>query len=231
MTKTQRGVNRAYGSPSFHNSERQMLHCSERKSAAPHAMPAYHGRSMLGTLRPGDQVVIEPVPFTAIRPGDVVAFRPTTADDDKLPIVHRVVAIRPAGLLTQGDNNAQVDAEIVTADRLLGRVTHVEHAGRRRLIGGGRAGQLWVVYLRARRRAYSLAARLGRGLYQRLRASGLMRRVWRPKITRVRLVNDYGTQVKYVCGGRTVARWWPHQNRFECQKPYDLVIPRPDGAE
>jgi len=194
-------------------------------------MRAYHGGSMLGTLRPGDQVVIEPVPSTAIRPGDVVAFRSTTADDEKIPIIHRVVAIRPAGLLTQGDNNAQVDAELVTADRLLGRVTYVEGGGRRRLVRGGRAGQLWVVYLRARRRAYKIAACLGRGLYRRLRASGLMRQVWRPRITRVRLVNNHGTQVKYVCGGRTVARWWPDQNRFECQKPYDLVIPRPDGAE
>jgi translation initiation factor IF-1 len=224
-------VNRAPGLSPFHNLERQMLYPSERRSAVPHTMRAYHGGSMLGTLRPGDQVVIEPVPFTTIRPGDVVAFRPTIVDDEKIPIVHRVVATRPAGLLTQGDNNAQVDEELVTADRLLGRVTCVERGGRRRLVCGGRVGQLWIVYLRARRRAYNLAARLGRGLYQRLRVSGLMRRVWRPRITRVRLVNDYGTQVKYVCGGRTVARWWPHQNRFQCQKPYDLVIPRPDGAE
>jgi hypothetical protein len=62
-----------------------MLHRSERSSAAPHAMPAYHGGSMLGTLRPGDQVVIELAPFTAIRPGDAVTFRPTTADDEKNP--------------------------------------------------------------------------------------------------------------------------------------------------
>jgi signal peptidase I len=66
-----------------------MLHRSERRSAALNAMPAYHGGSMLGTLRPGDQVVIEPVPRTAIRPGDVAAFRPTTADDEKIPNVHR----------------------------------------------------------------------------------------------------------------------------------------------
>jgi hypothetical protein len=132
-------------------------------------------------------------------------------DGEEIPIIHRVVAIRPAGLCTQGDNNAQVDAELVTADRLLGRVTYVERGGRRRLVRGGRAGQLWVVYLHARRCAYKMAACLGRGLYRRLRASGL--------------------QVKYVCGRRTVARWWPHQNRFECQKPYDLVIPRPNGAE
>jgi len=37
--------------------------------------------------------------------------------------------------------------------------------------------------------------------------------------------------VKYICGGRTVARWWPEQDRFECKKPYDLVIRREDLAQ
>jgi hypothetical protein len=53
-------------------------------------MSAYHDGSMLGTLRPRDQLVIEPVPFTATQPGDVVAFRSTTVDDEETPIVHRL---------------------------------------------------------------------------------------------------------------------------------------------
>jgi hypothetical protein len=37
--------------------------------------------------------------------------------------------------------------------------------------------------------------------------------------------------VKYVCGKRTVARWWPETGQFQCRKPYDLIISRPHEHE
>jgi hypothetical protein len=46
----------------------------------------------------------------------------------------------------------------------------------------------------------------------------------------VHLRTEHGRLVKYVYGGRTVAWWWPGQNRFECRKPFDLVLRREDDV-
>ncbi|MFB0535254.1 MAG: signal peptidase I [Anaerolineae bacterium] len=195
----------------------------------------YHGRSMGGTFRPGDCLTVEPVSLADVRPGDVVVYRGPNDQGDTEELVHRVVAAAPGGLVAHGDNNPCADMPLVTADNLLGRVTHVERDGRTRLVRGGRLGLLHARVLHARRHVWrqvrGLVACLGRGPYRWLRESGLVPRLWQPTVMKVRLATENGPLVKYVCGGRTVARWWPHQNRFECQKPYDLVIPRPDGAE
>jgi signal peptidase I len=196
----------------------------------PSTIRVYSGSSMLGTFQPGDRLIIEPVPFTAVRPGDVVAFYPSTGNNEDVPIVHRVVAVEPTGLLTRGDNKSMIDREPVTADRLVGKVAYVERSGRGS-VHGGHAGQLWVKYLRGRFLVRNMVAKLGGRLYGYLRASDLIRTVWRPKIIQMWLVSNHKVQVKYVCGRRTVARWWPHEQRFECRKPYDLVISRPDDIK
>ena len=66
--------------------------------------------------------------------------------------------------------------------------------------------------------------------FTNLRKSGLISRLWHPRITQIRLQTARGSLVKYSCAGRTVARHWPEIGRFECLKPFDLVIPRPDGG-
>ena len=192
---------------------------------------AYHGGSMLGTFRPGDCLTVAPVSLADVCPGDIVAFRRLDDDGDLGEFVHRVVAVVPGGLVTRGDNNPCADSTLVTADNLLGRVTHVERDGEMRPVRGGRWGLLHAWFLHARCRVWRLVACVGRGPYRWLRHKGLIARLWRPTVMKVHLATGNGPLVKYVCGGRTVARWWPEQNRFECRKPYDLVIPRPDGAE
>lgn len=185
---------------------------------------------MLGTFRSGDYAAIESVPLPGVRLGDVVVFRVPNRDADANEIVHRVIAILPKGLVTRGDNKPHADTMVVTADNLTGRVTHVERDGKRRLVRGGRVGLLWARTLWTWLYIRNLVVRLGRGPYRRLRRSGLVPQLWRPSITQVRLATEDGPLVKYVCGGRTVARWWPEEGSFECRRPYDLVIPRPDGA-
>jgi signal peptidase I len=64
--------------------------------------------SMTPTLKIGDLVVIQSVPYTDIHVGDVIVYVPPSptggcAGED---IVHRVVSITPSGLITQGDNRA-----------------------------------------------------------------------------------------------------------------------------
>jgi hypothetical protein len=70
--------------------------------------------------------------------------------------------------------------------------------------------------------------------YRVLRGSPGVRRLFgklfSPQLKTVRLETVEGPVVKFIHHGRTVARWWPERDHLECQKPYDLVISRPDGA-
>ena len=183
---------------------------------------------MTGTFRLGDCLVIEPLSVADICPGDVVAFRRPENGGGVDTVTHRVVAVTSGGLVTRGDNNRCVDAVLVTAENLLGRVTHVERdGGVVRRVQGGRLGLLRARVLWAGRSALGARGGVGGGPYRWLRERGLLRRLWQPTVMRVRVETDGGPLIKYVCGGRTVARWWPQAGRFECRKLYDLVIPRP----
>jgi hypothetical protein len=195
----------------------------------------YRGRSMGGTFRPGDCLTVVTVPLADVRPGDVVVYRGPNHRGEAEELVHRVVAASPGGLVARGDSNLRADATLVTADTLLGRVTHVERDGRTRPVRGGRLGLLRARVLHARRRVWRHVWRLlvlvGRRPYRRLRESGLIARLWRPAVIKIRLATENGPLVKYVCGGRTVARCWPAEGRFECRKPYDLVLRREDPPD
>lgn len=181
---------------------------------------------MLGTFHLGDRLTIEPLSIDEIRCGDLVVFQASDGQDGPVEYVHRAIGIAPCGVVTRGDNNPRVDTALVTATNLLGRVTHVERDGAIRPVRGGRLG-LWRARL-VHARQY--LRRLGRQPYVRLRESRLMCYLWRPYISQVHLATDDGPLIKYLSKGRTVARWWPEEGRFECRKPYDLVIPRPNGT-
>ena len=191
---------------------------------------AYRGGSMTGTFRPGDRLVIEPVPLADIVAGDVVAFVPPTDQVAQPPWVHRVVSVRPDGLVTRGDNNSHADAVLVTAENLQGRGTRVERKTGLYSVQGGRRGRWRARALRARRALRTVIANITRRPYRWLRASGLVPRLWRPVVVRLVVTTENGPLVKYVCGQRTVAWWWPEEGRFKCRKPYDLVISEPVKA-
>ena len=188
---------------------------------------------MAGTFRPGDHLTFVPATVVDVRPGDVVVYRCPAGREAADDLVHRIVAVKPGGLVARGDNNPCDDAELVTEASLVGRVTHLERAGRICPVTGGRRGLLRARLLRARRQVLrgvrQLAACAGHP-YGRLRASGTVARWWRPQVRMLHLVAEDHTLIKYVYRGRTVARYWPATSRFECRKPFDLVIRRPDKA-
>lgn len=194
----------------------------------------YHGASMTGTFQSGDALFIEPAQIPAVRPGDVVIYKGFTLQGNPEDVVHRVVATTPAGLVTRGDANRLEDKGLVTRDALLGRVTHLERAGRVRVVRGGRVGVLRARVSRAWRPVQRVVTRTlkaaGRPAYRRLRESRLASRWWRPDICRVRVTTPQGPVVKYIHHRRTVAWWRPAQGSFRCRKPYDLILHPPDGG-
>lgn len=93
------------------------------------------GRSMLPTLRPGDEVVIHPVPAEALVRGDWVVVRGAQG-----AFLHRYLGQRHGYILTKGDGHRGFDP-VWPPDAVLGRVVEAQRDGRcfyRRA-----AGQLW----------------------------------------------------------------------------------------
>ncbi len=189
----------------------------------------YRGSSMLAIFRPGDYLVIEMADFTLLAPGDVIVFCPQEPDS---AIVHRIIEVLPEGLRTRGDTNRHPDQTLVTPGMLLGQVIAFERRGRRVKIWGGKTGLLQAKlagWLRRGRLLPGMWLRwLGRIPWRVLRSSKLARLAWNPPIQRVKFAAGEDFLVKYICGGRVVARWRPASGAFQVEHPYDLIISKPE---
>ncbi len=194
----------------------------------------YRGHSMLGTFRVGDQLIITAASFASIRSWEVVIFRSIVHTQTQREVVHRVVAVTPNGLLTQGDNNPHIDRLPLTEERLLGRVTQCIRDGRVYPVRGGFWGIIHLRSLHAMnfiRHLIGSILRLTVGwLYRWLRNSGLVARFWRLTILRLVVNTRNGPMVKYIHGHRTVAKWRPGYGRFWACRPYDLLIQPPENT-
>jgi signal peptidase I len=195
----------------------------------------YCGGSMKQVFQFGDRLVIAPTDIADIRPGDIVVFHQVhgqqVSPGSIARVAHRVIAITPAGLITRGDNNQFPDG-IVPAHKLIGRVTHVWRDGELHTVQSGRWGLVRgqsihfgiMSVQRVRAGIWRVAAWLGHDFYRWLRRSGIVARFWHPRITKIRLITNKGSVVKYVCGNRTIACWYVEEDRFWCRKPYDLIL-------
>jgi len=181
---------------------------------------------MEGTFRFGDLLILERGLLSHIRPGDVVVYR-VLFQNGEGEIVHRVIDTLPGGLVVQGDNNPVPDNTRVTEKNLVGRVSHRQRDGKRSRLRGGRAA-LMRVHIRQHvlRVMWRTFCSMGRKYYGWLRKNGLIARLWRPSIVKVRLLTQSGLLIKYVSRDRTVAFHWVKKGQFKCRKPYDLVMRR-----
>jgi hypothetical protein len=185
---------------------------------------------MGGTFRPGDALVIAAVGVAAVRCGDVVVFAGGRGAVESRDVVHRVVRIMAEGLITRGDRNHFVDPDPVTAENLVGVVTHARR-GRRLLAVAGGAWGLWRARTeRWRGLARRVLGKLARRPYHALRVSGLVQRWWRPVVRVLVVQYEHGPVAKVLVGGRSVAAMNLTTGRFVCRKPYDLVLRRDDFA-
>ncbi|MEJ5308343.1 MAG: S26 family signal peptidase [Anaerolineae bacterium] len=179
---------------------------------------------MAGTFRFGDLLLIDPVGLPQLRRGDVAVFyKPESDGSARIVVAHRVVARDVDSLITQGDACASPDVAVVHSSRLLGRVARVQRGNKSYGVWGGLAGRLWARWVRLRRCLLAL----GRAPYRWLRASGVVRRLWRPSVAHVTLATGQGPIVKYLYHGKTVATWRPEHQSYWCRKPYDLVLDAP----
>ena len=168
-------------------------------------------------------LTVKSVSLAWVKSGDVVVFFRQRGDQQD-EIVHRVMQRIREGVLTRGDAVGCEDAGVVSDDNLIGRVTLRERNGRTVRVCGG-----WIGLCRARLlhlcwRTRRTVSRFLRRPYGMLKKSGIVPRLWKPRITRITIESTNGLYIQYIRNRRVVARSWPQQDRFECRKPWDLVI-------
>ena len=77
------------------------------------------GRSMIPTLRSGDEIIVEPVPIEALRPGDLILFQ-----GGRELVCHRLVEVSGGALLTRGDAGLSA-GERIAPHQVLGKVVEI----------------------------------------------------------------------------------------------------------
>jgi len=127
-------------------------------------------------------------------------------------------------IITRGDNNPKNDAERVTEENLIGKVTHYERNGKVRKVWNGRLGMMRARVLHGRLHIIRAAKHLLRKPYRMLKKTGIVAKLWRPEIEIIHFQTQDGPLVKYVNKGRTVASCWTESNRWWFKRPYDFVI-------
>jgi signal peptidase I len=184
----------------------------------------YRGSSMKGTFKPGDCLIVGSVEISEICLGDILVFKSQNQKGEEAELVHRLIDIKPDGLVTRGDNNYCNDAGLVTAENIIGRVIHFERSGEKRKVRNGYIGLWRGQLLHARVKVYKWLKLLGKTPYRWLKKSKLATLFWSPIIIKLELNTEKGPLVKFLNGSKTIALWWPQDKRFECKKPYDLIL-------
>ncbi len=110
-----------------------------RNHAGKVSFVAYIGSSMNPTLR--EPAIMEIVPYNGrpVRVGNVVHCLPPGTEE---AIVHRVVRVTPAGMVTRGDDNPRDDGMPLQPQHIYGRVVAAHCGRKRRRIAGGAMGRM-----------------------------------------------------------------------------------------
>jgi hypothetical protein len=178
------------------------------------------------TLCERDLLEVVPYRIAKAQPGDVIVFPSPTGQEFT---VHRVVAVTPQGLLTQGDNNPEVDSWRIAPDALQGRVKAAWRGSRRRAIHGGKRGQIEAAVRRARRAVGCFLSHSLRWTYHAAARSSVARRArlnWlRPRQPRIVYFSGRSRYPMVLrLGRRTIGRFNRQSGSWLIRAPYRLVI-------
>lgn len=183
----------------------------------------YHGPSMTPTFQNGDFLFLRS-DGQKLGKGDVIVF---TDPVKKEIIVHRIISITKEDVFTRGDHNRLPDALPVKLEQIIGKVEFVENKRGIKTVANGFWGlclaRIWHTFFGADR----LVRRIFWMPYNFIRERRVAVYFWRPQISKIQVQSEYGRQVKYLYKNRTVATWDSTRRRFDCRKPFDLVIPSP----
>ncbi len=177
------------------------------------------GYSMFPTLRIGDSLNVIAYGNKEIRPGDVVLFR---GPGQKHDVVHRVIAVNPQGIITQGDNNAGPD-EMILPENIIGCVVSIRRGNRTLRIHGGKRGFFIAKCLRIRKSLGLKISRMLHPIYHAL-ADSRMFRMMKLETQILCFERPEGTEMQLLLGKRVIARRHAGSNEWKIRRPFRLFI-------
>ena len=184
----------------------------------------YKGKSMIGTFRTGDRLVLETITIDKLNEGDVIVFKGLDPNESDKDLVHRVISISKKRLITRGDNNFYVDTVNVSRENLIGRVTHLERKGKQIRVQNGKSGIRRANMLNLKLHIKKTIWGFVKFTYTSLKKKDIVSLIWKPHIKKIRIDTPDGELIKYIHRNRTVGQVWTRQKRSKIKKPYDLVI-------
>lgn len=188
----------------------------------------YRGPSMSPTFHNGDFLYVR-ANIQNLRLGDVVVFSAENTTNEY--IVHRIVANSNQGFITRGDHNRITDSPPLTPEKIAGKVEFAESRHGIHKVLNGSLG-LWLAWILRLMFGLDRLIRLVFWMpYNLIRERRIVAIVWRPKISKMLVYSKKSRQIKYLYKNSTVAIWDSARQRFECRKPFDLVIPHPEESE
>jgi len=177
------------------------------------------GISMFPTLRVGDSLNVVAYGDRKIYPGDVALFRGSGQEHS---VVHRVIAVNPDGIITQGDNNAGPD-EPILPENILGHVLSVQRGNRTVTIHGGKRGLLIAKCLRIKKALGLKISRMLHPIYHALADSGIFR-IMRFETQILCFERPEGTEMQLLLCKRVIAKRHAGSNEWKIRRPFRLFI-------
>jgi signal peptidase I len=181
----------------------------------------YTGISMNPLFQEGDLLEVIPYHGQEIRVGDVVAF----ANPDKPgKVIHRVVAVQPSGILTQGDNCSAVDPWTLQPGDLLGKVVAFHRRGRSLPVPREAPASLYL--LKGRQVFDRVLSLLLQPVYHRLARSGLFQGLLGGRL-QPRLLyfsRSEGPEWQLWLGNLLIGRKLPRQAHWNIRRPFRLFV-------
>jgi signal peptidase I len=193
---------------------------SQRKGSAGFT---YSGPSMQPLFKAADGLTVRPYTKKGIKAGDVVVF---SRPGEVQKIVHRVVAINEAGIITRGDNNNSNDSSILQSEDIIGRVVSAKRRNKTFRVHGGKTGILLSIKLRVRKLLTNGISSVLRPTYHWLISAGLFHRWFSPlmKMKILYFQRPNGTEMQLVLGRRVIGRRMPGTNQWRITRPFRLFV-------
>ena len=175
------------------------------------------------TLKPGDGLALYTYSDPAeIRVGDVVVYPHPSKPVD---VVHRIIKIKPYGVLTRGDNNNRIDPYTIQFNYIMGRVV----AGKRKIhfipVRGGRVG--YYIHKLMLFRKYFILYGLAplRFVSNIIAASGIFN-IFHPvfNIKIIHIKRNHQKQLILVSGKRAIGKQLTGTSEWQIRFPYKYFI-------